>query len=587
MPLDGIFLHQLNQELADALVGGRVDRVHQPARETVVLSMRSQGGTQKLLLCASASNPRAHLTTLPQDNPMNPPMFCMLMRKHLSGAKLLDIQQQGLDRVLHLHFETTNELGDRVVLTLSMEIMGRHSNLILVDEHGRVIDAVKRITDEMSRVRPVLPGMPYTPVPAKSRLSIFTATPAQILEALRAGRDGELSKALQEVLEGMSPLVCREIAHQVARGEQVLVSQLDGELETRLKFFLSQLSDQLREGRTQPTMLVDPQGRPKDFSYLEIHQYGVALVCRPYSTYSQLLDQFYSERDRIDRVHQRGADLLKLLVNLTERTTRKLNAQREELRQSQGREQWKELGDLLSANIYQLEKGMSSVTVQNYYAPDAPEIQIPLDPMLTPSKNIQRYYTRYRKADTAQRKLQELIAQGEAELDYFDTVLDELSRASLESELLAIREELAGQGYVRKNSRKGGRQEGRKLSPLRYRSDDGFLILCGRNNLQNERLSLKDSRNGDIWFHTQKIPGSHVVVVTQGQRPPDRTLEQAAVIAACNSKARDSGKVAVDYTEIRNVRKHPSGKPGLVLYEPYQTAVVEPDQALAQRLLEK
>ena len=586
MPLDGIFLHQLTQELSAALVGGRVDRVHQPAREAVVLSMRSQGGTQKLLLSASAQAPRAHLTTLPQDNPMNPPMFCMLLRKHLSGAKLLEIRQQGLDRVLHLRFETTNELGDRVVLTLSMEIMGRHSNLILVDEHGRVIDAVKRITSEMSRVRPVLPGMPYAPVPAQPRLSILADPPSRILEALRAGPDGELSKALQQVLEGMSPLVCREIAHQVTRGAQVAVSQLDEELATRLRFFLSQLCDRLGEGRTQPTMLLDPQGRPKDFSYLEIHQYGASMACRPYPSYSQLLDQFYSERDRIDRVHQRGADLLKLLVNLTERTTRKLNAQQEELRQSENREQWKQMGDLLSANIYRLEKGMPAITVENYYAPGAPQLTIPLDPMLTPSKNIQRYYTRYRKADTAQRKLQELIAQGQAELDYFDTVLDELSRAGLESELAAIREELAAGGYVRKNLR-GGRQEARKLTLLRYRSDDGFLILCGRNNLQNQRLTLHDSRNGDIWFHTQKIPGSHVVVVTQGQRPPDRTLEQAAVIAACNSKARESGKVAVDYTEIRNVRKHPSGRPGLVLYEPYQTAVVEPDKALAQRLLEK
>ena len=582
MPLDGVFLSLLKTEIADGIVGGRVDKIHQPARETVVVTMRGRGGNQKLLLSASASNPRAHFTVLPQDNPKSPPMFCMLMRKHLTGAKLLDVEQIGLDRILHFHFETTNELGDRVVMTLAVEIMGRHSNIILVDQDNRVVDAVKRITDEMSRVRPVLPGMSYSLVPAKPRLSILEAAPSEIVAALRAGPDSELSKALQGVLEGMSPLVCREIAANTARGAEVAVSELDEERETRLKFYLSQLSDRLRAGETRPTMLVDAAGKPKDFCYLDINQYGHTLVCRTYETYSALLDAFYSERDRIDRVHQRGSDLLKLLVNLSDRTTRKLAAQREELRQSTERERLRVFGDLLSSNVYQLEKGMRSVRVQNYYEEGSPEVEIPLDPMLTPSQNIQRYYARYRKADTAERKLRELIDQGEAELSYFDTVFDELSRASLESELTAIRGELAAGGYVRGGPRKGMKEE--RLPPLQYRSDDGFTILCGRNNLQNDRLTLKDSRNGDIWFHTQKIPGSHVVVVTEGRTPPDRTLEQAAVIAACNSKARESGKVAVDYTEIRNVRKHPAGKPGLVLYEPYRTAIVEPDQALAQRL---
>ncbi|WP_195276571.1 Rqc2 family fibronectin-binding protein [Anaerotruncus rubiinfantis] len=582
MPLDGIFLNQLKNEIADVIVGGRVDKVHQPAKETIVLAMRAQAGNHKLLISASASNPRLHFTSLPQDNPKSPPMFCMLMRKHLANAKLVEIRQIGLDRILHLRFETVNEFGDKVVMTLAVEIMGRHSNIILVGPDNKVVDSIKRISDEMSRVRPVLPGMSYTLVPAPDRLSIFTAAPTEIAERIKCAPGLPLSKALLGVLEGMSPLVCREVAHNVTRGGDTVVSELTGEQEMRLKFYLSQLSDTLREGKAHPVMLVDAAGKPKDFSYIDLNQYGHTLVCRAYDTYSGLLDSFYSERDRIDRMHQRGADLLKLLVNLSDRTARKLSTQREELKTSTEREKLKIYGDLINSNLYALEKGQNTARVQNYYEEGCPEIEIPLDVRLTPAQNAQRYYAQYRKADTAEKKLCALIAQGEAELAYFDTVFDELARASLESELSAIRSELAGEGYVRSTVRRGMKEE--RLPPLKFISDDGFTILCGRNNLQNDRLTLKDSRNGDIWFHTQKIPGSHVVIITEGREVPNRTLEQAAVIAAWHSKARESGKVPVDYTQIRNVRKHPANKPGLVLYEPYQTAIVEPDRALVERL---
>ncbi|WP_368234401.1 NFACT family protein [Anaerotruncus rubiinfantis] len=582
MPLDGIFLNQLKNEIADVIVGGRVDKVHQPAKETIVLAMRAQAGNHKLLISASASNPRLHFTSLPQDNPKSPPMFCMLMRKHLANAKLVEIRQIGLDRILHLRFETVNEFGDKVVMTLAVEIMGRHSNIILVGPDNKVVDSIKRISDEMSRVRPVLPGMSYTLVPAPDRLSIFTAAPTEIAERIKCAPGLPLSKALLGVLEGMSPLVCREVAHNVTRGGDTVVSELTGEQEMRLKFYLSQLSDTLREGKAHPVMLVDAAGKPKDFSYIDLNQYGHTLVCRAYDTYSGLLDSFYSERDRIDRMHQRGADLLKLLVNLSDRTARKLSTQREELKTSTEREKLKIYGDLINSNLYALEKGQNTARVQNYYEEGCPEIEIPLDVRLTPAQNAQRYYAQYRKANTAEKKLRALIAQGEAELAYFDTVFDELARASLESELSAIRSELAGEGYVRSTMRRGMKEE--RLPPLKFISDDGFTILCGRNNLQNDRLTLKDSRNGDIWFHTQKIPGSHVVIITEGREVPNRTLEQAAVIAAWHSKARESGKVPVDYTQIRNVRKHPANKPGLVLYEPYQTAIVEPDRALVERL---
>ncbi len=582
MPLDGLFLNRLKNELTGLILGGRVDKIHQPAKETIVVAMRAQGGNHKLLISASASNPRLHFTAQPQDNPKSPPMFCMLMRKHLTGAKLVDIRQVGLDRILQFDFETVNELGDRIIMTLAVEIMGRHSNIILIGPDRRIVDSIKRINDEMSRVRPVLPGMTYTLVPAQNRLSLFEATPAQIIERIQAGPDLELSKALLQALEGVSPLVCREIAHHAARGAEVAVSKLTEEHFIRLKFYLSQLIDRLSANETNPTMLVDAAGKPKDFTFLDINQYGHALVCRSYDTYSDLLDHFYNERDRIDRMHQRSADLLKLLVNLADRTSRKLAAQREELKTSTERERLKIYGDLINSNLYRLEKGQKIASLENFYQEGSPAVQIELDPRLTPSQNAQRYYAQYRKADTAEKKLRALIEQGEAEQQYFESVFDELSRASLESELTAIRAELAAGGYLKRTAKRGMKEE--KLPPLRFLSDDGFTILCGRNNTQNDSLTLKESRNSDLWFHTQKIPGSHVIVITEGRKVPDRTLEQACVIAAYHSKARESGKVLVDYTEVRNVWKHPSGKPGLVLYEPYQTAVVLPDGELVQRL---
>lgn len=582
MPLDGIFLSQIKNEIGAVIIGGRVDKIHQPAKETVVIAMRSQGGNHKLLLSASSSNPRLHFTAQPQDNPKSPPMFCMLMRKHLSGAKLVGIRQIGLDRILHFDFETVNELGDRVILTLAVEIMGRHSNLILIDQNNKIIDSIKRINDEMSRVRPILPGMSYSLVPARERLSLFTASPAEIIERMQTTSELELSKALLQALEGVSPLVCREIAYHTVRGNEISVVQLNEEQLVRLKFYLSQMIDHLAVGDSTPTMLVDARGKPRDFTFLDINQYGHTLVSRSYESYSSLLDTFFSERDRIDRMHQRSSDLLKLLVNLSERVSRKLATQREELKASTERETLKIYGDLISSNLYALEKGMTSAIVDNYYEEDCPKIEIPLDIMLTPAQNAQHYYARYHKADTAEKKLHTLIAQGEAELQYFETVFDELARASLDSELTAIRAELAAQGYLRNVYKRGMKEE--KLAPLKYRSDDGFTILCGRNNIQNDRLTLKESRNSDIWFHTQKIPGSHVVILTEGQEVPNRTLEQAAIIAAYHSKARESGKVAVDFTRIRNVKKHPANKPGLVIYDPFQTAIVDPDHELVTRL---
>lgn len=584
MAFDGAFLSQLIQELKPDAIGARVDKIHQPSREEIVVTLRWPGGVGRLLISAGANSPRLHFTTQVPENPPAPPMFCMLLRKHLSSAKLLEIRQIQMDRMVHLVFESINELGDLVKLTLAVEIMGRHSNIILVDQNNRIVDAIKRIDTEMSSVRPVLPGIPFTLPPMQDKLSLLEHTPGEICGRVRAGRDVPLSKALGEALQGICPLVAREISYYVTHGADTVVSQLDEERFSRLGFYLGTLQETLRGGG-EPTMLCDQKGEPKEFTFLPIRQYGISRITRPYESYSQLLDSFYSERDAAERMKQRSNDLLKLLMNTSQRVLRRLSAQREELQESQNRETLKQYGDILSANLYRLQKGMSSLECQNFYSEDGEMVRIQLDPLCTPSQNVQRYYQEYRKADTAEKKLRELIEKGERELEYLESVFDLLTRIRRESELDAIREELSQQGYLK--NYKARQKKPVRLSPLQYRSSDGFTILVGRNNIQNDRLTLKDSRNYDMWLHTQKIPGSHTVVVSNSQTVPDRTLEEAAIIAAYNSRARTSSQVPVDYTLIKNIKKPVGAKPGKVIYNTYQTAYVTPDEELVNRLLVK
>ena len=583
MALDGVFLSIIKAEIEQTALGGRVDRISQPSREEVIFSLRCRGGGCKLLLSANADSPRIHFTETSVENPKTPPMFCMLLRKHLSSGKLIEVRQMGVDRILHLIFESVNEMGDLVQVTVAVEIMGRHSNIILIDQNNRILDAVKRVDEEMSSVRQILPGMSYTlPPPQLHKVSLMDAGPAQIVERVYGGRDVPLSKGLMEVLQGVSPIVCRELSYYATRGADPVRGELTQGDCQRLEFALKQLTHRLKEGGTVPTMVLEPGGKPKDFSFMEIHQYGQAMATRTYGSGSQLLDAFYSERDAIDRMKQRSHDLLKMLVNATDRIARKLETQRQELLQCGEREWLKQQGDLLSANLYRLEKGMTQVELEDFYADPPQTVRISLDPMLTPVQNVQKYYSEYRKADTAERMLTSLITQGEEELAYLESVFDLLTRSRTESELNSIREELAGQGYIKHYHFKNKKPE--RIQPLKYRSTDGFLIYAGRNNVQNDRLTLKDSNNNDIWFHTQKIPGSHTVIVTDNREVPNRTLEEAAIIAAYTSRARSSALVPVDYTPIRNVKKPAGAKPGMVIYDRFKTAIVTPDEELVSRL---
>jgi len=583
--LDGSFLRQIAHELKGQILDAKVDKIHQVSREELVIILRQRSGSCKLYLSAGADSPRIHLTQTSFENPKTPPMFCMLLRKHLSGARVVALRQVGLDRILQLVFETRNEMGDLVQLTGSMEIMGRHSNFILIDQDGRVIDALKRVDDTMSSVRPVLPGMRYTLPPAQDKLLLTEAAPEEMAQRIAGGRDVPLSKAILAEVQGVSPIVCREIANYVFAGDDRVVSAMDQNHRDKLCFMMGRVQAMARDFAGTPTDVVDSKGKPMDFSFLPIRQYGNMAVTHTYETYSQLLDSFYTQRDNVQRMRHRSSDLLKTLANTSDRIARKISLQKKELEGCAQRETWRIYGDILNANLYSLQKGNRQAVLPNFYEEGMPLVTIPLDVRKTPSQNAQKYYAEYRKADTAEKKLRELIEQGEAEYAYIDTVFDSLTRATTITELGAIRTELEEQGYVRRQSKKGMKPQ--KLEPKKYISDDGFTILIGRNNTQNDQLTLKESKGRDIWLHTKNIPGSHTIVVCDGKPVPDSTLSQAAILAATNSRAADSAQVPVDYTEIRNVKKPRGAKPGKVIYVNYQTAYVTPDFELEKRLAAK
>ncbi|MBR5496108.1 MAG: NFACT family protein [Oscillospiraceae bacterium] len=587
MALDGAFLSLLKNEISQIALGSRVEKISQPSREELVISLRYKGGSAKLLISATASSPRIHFTGIPLENPKSPPMFCMLARKHLNNGKLIGVRQIGMDRIIILDFESVNELGDLVKVSIAVEIMGRHSNIIIIDQNGKIIDAIKRISDDMSRVCSVLPGMKYSLPPIQEKMNIVENDIDVICNTITSitNKEIELNKAILETLQGFSPLVCREIENYVGRSQSVVVSEMTQDQKERFKFAMQNVKDILQSGKVKPTQLIEKE-KPKDFSFIDIKQYGALMTTKCFDTLSQLLDSFYSERDRVCRMKQRSHDLLKMLVSATERISRKLETQKSELKACENREEYKVIGDIISANLYTIQKGDTKAVLQNFYSEDLSDIVITLDPMLTPAQNAQRYYSLYRKASTAQKMLTELIEKAEAELVYLDSVFDSISRTTGDSELLEIREELYQQGYIKRSKNKGNKML-KAQPPIEYVSSDGFTILCGRNNLQNDKLTMKTAKKHDMWFHVQSLAGSHAIVVTDGREIPDRTYEEAFHIAAYNSKARDASLVAVDYTQIKNIKKPNGAKPGMVIFYENYTGYITPNKELVESLLKK
>lgn len=586
MSLDGAFLHCVKEELF-ALVGARVDKISQPSREEIVVSLRMLGGedrsAKKIVFSANGTAARVHLTEQEYENPSAPPLFCMILRKHLSGGKLIDIRQDGLERILYFDFECVNEIGDKVLNTLTSEIMGRYSNIILMRD-GRVVDSIKRITDggdENFTGRRILPNIPYETPPRAERLCLLDARPEEIIFGL-SGKMGRLCKALPEVLEGIAPIFAREAAFCAAGDTDIPCAELSDTQKNRLCRFLD-YSGAFLNGKAEwtYTMLTDETGKHKDFSFVEIKQYGTLYKAEKFDSPSRLLDEFYGAEARQDRIHQKARDLLKTVNTAYERVSRKLELQKKELAECGEREVFRVTGDLVNANIYRLEKGMTKCVLEDFYTGEPREIS--LDARLTPAQNAQKYYNEYRKLDTAEKKLTELIKRGGEELSYLDSVLDSVSRAETDSELSEIRRELREQGYLR--AQKGDDRPSKKLSePLKFRSAEGFEILVGRNNRQNDILTLKTAKATDIWLHTKDIAGSHVIIRTNGQTPSEQTIREAAILAAFHSKGKSGSGVPVDYVPVKFVKKPAGAKPGMVIFTNNKTLYVTPDESEVEKL---
>lgn len=581
MALDGAFLYAVKQEL-DVLIGGRIDKIYQPSREEIIVSIRTRQGGFKLLISASASSARIHITQMSVDNPMTPPMFCMLLRKHLGGGKLSGIRQDGLERIIYLDFECINELGDIVTVTLACEIMGKYSNLIVINNEGKIIDSIKRVDGDMSRERIVLPGMPYEFPPRDDRISFVDSDEETIRSTVSNLKNAELSKALISAFEGISPVLAREWAYYTGKGKELNGAEMSSDEIDRLVFVIMMSKKALIGNDCRFTTVTNKEGLLKDFSFIRLNQYGNLMITREHSSACELLDYFYAQRDRTARLKQRANDLFRLLMNTTERITKRIANQKNELKDCEKKEDMKLKGDLLSANIYRLQKGDKKAVLENFYDESCPQIEIKLDSRLTPSQNAQKYYSEYRKSLTAEKKLAEQIALGEEELKYIDSVFDSLTRANTENEVNELRLELAEQGYIRAVRLKG--KPPKSNPPSEYLSSDGYTILLGRNNKQNDKLTLKTAAKTDIWLHTHNIPGSHAIIVTNGETPPDSTIEEAAIIAAVNSKAKDSSQVPVDYCLVKFVKKPVGAKPGMVIFTNNKTLYVTPDKELEERL---
>lgn len=574
MPLDAVCLQAVVAELAPQITGSRIEKIQQPARDQVVLLLR---GNRRLLLSAGGGQPRLHLTELPRDNPAQPPMFCMLLRKYLSGGIIESIQQAPLERVVTLTVSAADELGERSQFSLILEAVARRANLILADKDGHIIDCLRRIDFEMNPDRQVLPGLFYHLPTPPDKVSPFTVTEEEFAAlAAAAGEGAPADQWLVRTVNGLSPLVARELTFRACGSTDAPVTGHTAALWSAFAAW----RDTVNEKHFTPVML-KRSGVPMDFTYLHVGQYGGAAEEETYTSFSRLLDDFYEKREQAERVKQKGQDLVKTASNGAARLRRKIAAQEQELAESKNRDKWRVYGELITANLYRMERGMSRLTAQNYYDPDCADVDIPLDVRLSPQENAAKYFKKYTKAKTAEKYITAQLEKARVELTYLESVLQELTLAESEQDFNDIRAELTDGGYLRA---KGRKQPQRPSKPREFRSTAGLRILVGRNNRQNDRLTAKDAEKWDIWLHTQRIHGSHVILCTGGAQPDEQSLLEAASLAAYFSQAQDGTKVPVDYAPVKFVKKPASSPPGFVNYTNYKTILADPSEELVKRL---
>ena len=574
MAFDAYFLTAVLNELRAEAIGARVEKIHQPGRDSVILLLRTEKGRQKLLLAANPAAPRLHLTTASPENPAEPPMFCMLLRKHLSGARLSCVEQPAMERCAAFIFDCTDEMGYPVQKKLVCELMGRTCNIYLLGPDGRILDCLRRVgLDESSR--PALPGLNYQP-PApveKSDPAVLTGEDFDAL--LRSPGADKLSDRLMDSLGGLSPMVCREAALFAAGDMDARAESLGAGTAEKLHLFFAE-----HLNHPAPYFVRGRDGIPKYFAFCPIRQYG---ECERSESFTALLDSFYTVRDRSDAMRQKSQTVRKTVSNLCQRIRRKIAIQEKELAATLDRERLRQLGDIVTANIHLIKKGQKYVECEDFYDENMPVIKIPISEVLSPQENAAKFYKDYTRMKNAQKELTHQLELGREELKYLESVLEELSRADSEQALEEIRQELQAGGYLRKDTGKKKMKQS-KLQPLRFESTDGIGIYVGRNNRQNDELTFKLASKGDIWLHAQKVHGSHVIIAANGRPVPDDTVTQAAQLAAYHSELKLGQNVPVDVTGVKQIKRPPAAKPGMVIYHTYRTVYVNPHGEIVKEI---
>jgi predicted ribosome quality control (RQC) complex YloA/Tae2 family protein len=584
VPFDGIVTKCIVNELSETLTGGRVEKIFQPEADEIIINIRAQGQNFKLLLTASASYPRIHFTASVRENPATPPVFCMLLRKHLSGGKILGVDFHDFERIVTLQIESSNEMGDVSVKRLIIEIMGRYSNIILVNHESKIIDSIKHVDIETSSVREVMPARLYVMPPSQNKISPEDLSAIEVLDFINSNTEDNIENYLLNNIKGFSPLLCREICNYSGIDGKIKASGISIDDAAKIKQCLAKIIESIKICNFSPCIIYKDESKeiPFDFHCLEVTQYSNVEYM---TSMSMVLDMFYTSKDKVERLKQKKADLLKVLKNSLDRCKKKLALQQEKLRDVADREKLKLYGELITANIYCISGSLKSISVLNYYSENNEFIEIPLDENLLPQENAQRYFKQYAKAKSTFMYTTRQLAETLKELDYLESVQHLLDNCINLKEMDEVRQELASEGYMTlKKAKIGFKKKDTASKPLHYISTDGLDIFVGKNNIQNDLLTMKQASSNDTWLHIRNCPGSHVIIRKLQYDIPDTTLLEAAILAAYHSRSRLSSNVAVDYTTVKNVKKPSGAKPGMVTYDNFKTIIVTPDEEIVKKL---
>lgn len=586
MSFDGIVTNSVVYELNEKILGGKVDKIYQQEADEILLSIRNNGINYKLLLSASSNNPRIYLTEHSKENPSSPPMFCMLLRKHLAGGKILNIEQYEMDRIVFIDISSRDELGEFSEKRLIIEIMGKHSNIILIDkDSSKIIDSVKRVPEHISRVRQIYPGLIYDNPPIGDKINPLKSNKEDFYNLInKKEKNLQIFKFFYFNFLGISPMIGREICSMSNIDIDRSLNSLSDEDKDKLYNNFNVIMVKVKDKEFTPLYIKDHEKSKgiKAFHAINIEQFGQNNINYKDSI-SHILDTYYRNKDIQDRINQKTHAIRKNIKNKLDRAKSKLQKQSMELRESKDRDKYKIYGDILSANLHQIPKGLHEIELEDFYSEVLETIKIPLDSKISPAINAQRYYKKYQKLKNASNLLIKQIRESKQEIEYLENVLYNIDTSSEIYEIDEIKDELIQEGYIKRNSKK--KTQKKKLSnPRHFVSSDGFHIFVGRNNRQNDVLTMKTAHKDDLWFHVQKKPGSHVIIKTEGKEVPDSTLEEAAVLAAYFSKAQNSNNVLVDYTEKKHVKKTKGAKLGMVIYENFNSLNVNPSDELVEKL---